>query len=84
MAAAYQVVLHADLVDILFQLQPRERRQVIRFFETLANRPGLPGDYVEMDSDGRENQVTVLGRWAVTYWADHAVKEVRVVALESA
>ncbi len=84
MAAEYQVVLHGDLLELLFQMRRTERRRLIQFFDTVAKKPGTPGDYEEADSVGRLNQVKVLGRWAITYWADHAVKELRVVRIESA
>ena len=83
MSAEYQVVLHGDLLELLFNMRRAERKRLTQFFDSLAKKPGTPGDYEETDSVGRLNQVKVMGRWAVTYWADHAVKEVRVVRIES-
>jgi len=84
MPSEYRVVLHAELLDLLFRMRRAERRQLIQFFDALAARPHAEGDYEEFDSTGRPNQVKILERWAITYWPDHAVKEVRVVEIEPA
>ena len=41
-----------------------------------------PGDLQERDTQGRVNEVVVGGDWLVTYWPDHAVRELRSVRLE--
>ena len=41
-----------------------------------------PGDLQERDTQGRVNEVVVGGDWLVTYWPDHAVRELRIVRLE--
>ena len=85
MPSIYRVVLFSEILDMLLhRIRSSERERVIDFFETLANRPSMSGDYEETDSDGRINQVKIVGRWAITYWPDHAVREIRVVRIESA
>jgi hypothetical protein len=49
--------------------------------------PGIhfrSGDYVERDKIGRPLQVLILGRQAVFFWADHAVKEIKIIDLKPA
>jgi hypothetical protein len=41
------------------------------FIRSLANNPNALGDFSEQDGTGRIVQVKIIGRLAVTYWADH-------------
>ena len=34
------------------------------------------------NAQGRDNEILVVGDWVVTYWPDHAGREIRVVRLE--
>ena len=61
-----------------------ERDRILSFFENLANDPDRPGDYTERDDAGRSVQIKIVGDFALTYWADHAVKEVKVTKIEKA
>lgn len=76
------------LVTIEFlQLQrpaPREREQILAFLESLADNPFKPGDYEERDDVDRPLRIKIVGNYALTYWADHAVKEVKVTKIEKA
>jgi len=84
MRTGYTVVFHSAAAEPLFTIPRRGRSGLMTFFSALERDPHQRGDYVETDADGRPNQVKIVGRWAVTYWPDHAVKEVRVVRLENA
>jgi len=37
----------------------------------------------EQDAQGRENEIMVVCDWWVTFWVEHAVREIRVVRLKS-
>jgi len=50
----------------------------------LADNPTKPGDYEERDDAGRPIQIKIVGDYALTYWADHAVREVKVIQIEKA
>ena len=73
-------------VDLL--REPRQTRKtrdlILNFFDFLANNPSTEGDYQELDKVGRAVQIKVLGDCAVTFWTDHAVKEIKVVKVEKA
>ena len=56
---------------------------MVRAFELLASDPYRPGDYREKDAEGRDMEVILVGKFLLTYWADHAVKELRIVRAES-
>ena len=61
-----------------------ERELILSFVERLAENPGAVGDYEERDDVGRPVQIKIIGDYALTYWADHGVKEVKVVKIEKA
>jgi hypothetical protein len=63
---------------------PRERALILGFLEQLQSNPNRQGDYQETDSSGRQIQIKIIGKHALTYWADHAVKEVKVTKIELA
>jgi hypothetical protein len=80
----YRVFIAAEVIATL-RTRPRREQQVItRLFDELARDPARPGDYAEQDEIGRPIQVVISGRSAVCFWADHAVREVKIVDLQSA
>jgi hypothetical protein len=54
---------------------------ITRLFDDLADAPYRVGDYVEPDEIGRPIQVLVVGRFALWFWSDHTVKEVKILDL---
>ena len=58
------------------------QRRLIPILDVVKATPFRRGDLQESGVDGREHQVLVFGDWVVTYWSDHAVREVRIVRLE--
>jgi hypothetical protein len=61
---------------------PREK--VFNFIRSLADNPNMPGDFSEADDAHRTVQVKIIGHYAVTFWADHAVSEVKITHIKSA
>lgn len=61
-----------------------QREAVMRFIRSLAHNPNAAGDFIEKDQAGRVVQVRVIGRHAITFWADHAVSEIKVTHVKSA
>lgn len=61
-----------------------DRDRILRFLDSLEIDPFQKGDYEIHDADHRPHQVRIFGSLAVVYWADHPVKEVKVVALRHA
>lgn len=80
----YRVFLAREVVDLLRALPLRQRQEVTKFVESLEGSPFQLGDYTERDDVDRPIEVRILGRHAVCYWADHAVKEVKVIDLKPA
>ena len=61
-----------------------QRERLMRFIRSLAENQNTPGDFSEKDGMNRTVQVKIIGSYAVTYWADHAVSEVKVTHIKSA
>ena len=80
----YRVFIAAEVILILKNCRRQEQLLITRLFDELGNNPFRSGDYVERDEIGRPIQVLIIGRQAVFFWSDHAVKEVKVVDLKPA
>ena len=63
---------------------PQQRRLILGFLNRLAEDPFQSGDYQGKDELGRPLQVKIIGPYALTYWADHAAQEVKVIKIEKA
>ena len=73
-------------IEVLQMERPAraERERILAFLENLANHPESPGDYTDRDDAGRSVKIKIIGDYALTYWADHAVNEVKVTKIEKA
>ena len=60
------------------------RQRLLSFIRSLADNPNTPGDFSETDGVGRLVQVKLVGRYALTFWADHAVSEVKITHIRLA
>lgn len=80
----HSVFVESHIAESFSQMKLRERNQILRLFRKLRNDPFLEGDYVERDTIGRLMQVVIVGESAVVFWADHAVKEIKVIDLRFA
>ncbi len=81
--AAYNVILHPQAWGTLSSISGARRRQLLAVLEQLATDPFRSGALQQRDQAGRINEVALLGDWLVTFWVDHAAREIRVVVLES-
>jgi hypothetical protein len=61
-----------------------QREKLMRFIRSLAENVSREGDFSEEDHTGRTVQVKIVGRYAVTFWVDHAVSEVKVTHIKLA
>ena len=77
----YAVYLRVEAAGLLKAAGAQDRRRIEGFIDSLAGNPFRTGDYAETDSVGRPIQIKILGNFAVAFWADHAVKEIKVVAI---
>ena len=84
MPAPYQVWLRQTCLDYLGTLKATSRHRLISWLEKTANDPSIEGDFTTRGSDDRDWQVAILGPHAVVWWVDHAVSEVKIVAIRPA
>jgi hypothetical protein len=80
----YRVFIAVEVIDFLRGCRKRDQQAITRLLVDLEKDPFQTGDYVESDEIGRPIQVVIIGRHALYYWADHAVKEVKIVDLKLA
>lgn len=79
----YQVYIHESALSSAPKAGG-DRRQVMDFVRWLGEHPFAMGDYSDTDSAGRRREVMIIGRHAITFWEDHAVKEVKVTNIQVA
>jgi mRNA-degrading endonuclease RelE of RelBE toxin-antitoxin system len=79
----YRVFLHLDLLECI-PSKGRQRDLVLDFVRLLAREPQTTGDYAHRDESQREQQVKIVGDYAVTYWVDDPVKTVMIVGARHA
>lgn len=60
----------------------RRRQEILTELERLAREPFSEPDLEETGPSGRKYAIRVRERIILTYWVDHAVKEVRVIRVE--
>ncbi|MBI4023930.1 MAG: hypothetical protein HY360_03055 [Verrucomicrobia bacterium] len=82
MNAAWELVVHGAAVDFFASRRLRERAELLDVLRRLTAHPNQRGDATEQDQTSRTLQIKQVGVWRITYWADHAVKELRVVRIE--
>jgi mRNA-degrading endonuclease RelE of RelBE toxin-antitoxin system len=80
---SYRVLVCIEVLQ-LQKPSRRERDLILSFLESLGSNPFGKGDYEEKDDIDRPVQIKVIGKYALTYWADHAIKEVKVTKIELA
>jgi hypothetical protein len=56
---------------------PRKREETMRFIRKLADDPYRRRDYQDRDNAGHILEVKILNDHAITFWADHAVREIK-------
>lgn len=79
MARDYKVFVHCEALDVVPRAG-RGRKAVLSYLQVLGKIAHLGGDYVRKDPEsGRGYNVTEVAGFAVTWWVDAAVNEVKVV-----
>ena len=79
----YKVLITHEALS-LSRPSVQDRQKVLSFLESLCSDPFQKGDYEERDQVGRPVQIKIIGKYALTFWADHSVSEVKVTRIEKA
>ena len=75
----YSYAIERSAAQAVFESSTRERRLLRTAIEEIVRTPSKTADLTERDANGRELLTRFFGPFAVTYWIDHAVREVRIV-----
>jgi hypothetical protein len=78
----YRLSLDLEALRFLFAVSVANRRNLLRWLESLKNAPFSPGQSIVPDPTGREIQVSLFSHFRIFHWTDHPVKTVRVVKIE--
>lgn len=78
----YEIVAPLTVYEVLRSMPRVDRRRVEEFLHRLTRRPSLPGDFESPAENGRTHQAKIVGDWLVSYWPDHAVREIRLSEIE--
>jgi hypothetical protein len=78
MSAGYSYVLSEVASAFAFRLPRAEQQRLATACRLLASMPHSEGDYTTTDHTGRVLQNLLIDDWVLTYWADDAVKELRI------
>ena len=65
-------------VDTVARLRGKQKKLLADFVRALEDAPFNEGDFPERDDSGREYYTKVIQNYAVSFYPDHAVKEVKV------
>lgn len=84
MTEPYEIFLRSEAIESLRGIRGTPRKAIAGFIDSLALSPSSTGDYTVQDVTGRVIYIKVLGSHAVTFWADHAAKEIKITDIRSA
>lgn len=79
----YAVYINQSALDSSPKSGP-QHTLVLNFIRWLADNPNFSGDFSEQDDQGRTVFVKVVGRFAVTFWPDHPVAEIKITHIKPA
>ena len=77
----YQYVLDEDVLAVVLLARSRDRNVLLRGFEWLSNNPHDTGEKTEFTTSLRPVFTKRFGDWYVTFWQDHLVSEIRIIAV---
>jgi len=79
---AFDPVLSSKASSSMVSLTRAKQKQVLRLLFQLAEHPTQLGDYATREDGGREIQHLLVGDWHFSFWADHAVRELRITEID--
>lgn len=80
----YKVYIEETAVEMIAATRGTQRNALKEFIRSLASDPFNEGDFFELDSIDRKVFTTLVGEYAVSFWPDHAVKEIKVFQISKA
>lgn len=84
MNGSYTVFIAHPVLEASRSLPRATQVKLGRLIRKLTEDPFVRGEFQDHDELGRPLEGVIMGEVAVFFWADHAVKEVKIVSLRSA
>jgi mRNA-degrading endonuclease RelE of RelBE toxin-antitoxin system len=84
MIEPYEVFLRAEAIESLRSVPVKARKRISMFIDSLSADPSSAGDYSLKDPSGRIIEIKIVGSHAITFWADHAVREIKIIDIRNA
>lgn len=76
---SYRFIVEDEVLDAFIRLSSRQREQVFRMFQRLADEAPVRAELSHRDSVGRQIMKREFSGWDIWFWHDGPVKEVRIV-----
>ena len=80
----YDLFLRAEAIQALKTTKGLQRKQIFDFIDQLGMNPNITGDYPEVDDTERLIEIKIIGQFAMSFWIDHAAKEIKIVDIRRA
>ena len=80
----YKIFLRLEAAEAIRVVRGVQQTQISAFIDSLGNDPSQVGDYTERDESDRQVESKVIGQYAITFWVDHAVKEIKIADIRRA
>ena len=74
----YTVFLDFELYHQIRSIRGTKKREILNYLNSLAENPFAKGE-LNTVMEGVRIEVKVIGKYSLLYYADHAVKEVKIL-----
>ena len=81
MSDSYDIFIKQPVHESLKRLRGSKKRAIEKFIDYLSDNPFESGDFSESDYSGRQIYCKVIKDHAITFYPDHAVKEIKIIEL---
>ena len=81
MSDSYAIFLNRPVYEALIRLKGNKKKAIEKFIDYLSDNPFDEGDFTESDESGRLVHCKIIRDYAITYFPDHAVKELKIIEL---
>jgi len=75
----YTVFLRQEAAASMVRIKGKRKRAIEAFISYLSENPFEEGDFSESDESGRVTFTKVIRDFAITYFPDHAVCEIKIL-----
>jgi len=82
-SSSYKYSVDDAVLRIFLASPKRQREGLFHIFERLVADPLIEPDSIQHDATGRPCQVNRFGAWIVTWWAEHLIRELHIIDVES-